>query len=120
MYTSFFLLIIIDPEHLKCFLSPLTRCASLRLTHLHFYALVEFLAGGRYGLGGAELEVPQLVLHSEGEREESEDRRVPRAGGVVCFGCSGHILKLSGAAGRPLDATAPGSELHEAPGASQR
>lgn len=42
-------------------------------THLHFYAFVKLLAGGRYGLGGAELKVPELVLHSE---EKAEHRRV--------------------------------------------
>lgn len=38
------------------------------VTHLHFYAFVELLTGGRYGLSGAKLKVPELVLHSE-ERE---------------------------------------------------
>lgn len=35
------------------------------VTHLDFYAFVKFLAGGRYGLSGAKLKVPELVLHSE-------------------------------------------------------
>lgn len=43
-----------------------------KLTHLHFYAFVKLLAGGGYGLSGAKLKVPQLVLHSaqqEGNRK---------------------------------------------------
>lgn len=35
------------------------------MTHLHFYAFVEFLAGGRNGLSGTKLKVPELVLHPE-------------------------------------------------------
>lgn len=41
---------------------------SFEVTHLDFDAFVKFLAGGRDGLSGAKLKVPELVLHPE-ERE---------------------------------------------------
>lgn len=46
------------------------------VSHLHFYALVQLFAGGRYGLCGAELKVPKLVLHSRNERDQRV-RRLP-------------------------------------------
>lgn len=49
-------------------------CFDKTVTHLHFYAFVKFLAGSRYGLSGAKLKVPELVLHSEeDEREETQE-----------------------------------------------
>lgn len=71
-------------------------------THLHFDALVKLLAGGGNGLSGAELKVPEFVLHPEGSRKETDIRKHACEYSLVSlqhdmFGGSGHILKLSGA-----------------------
>lgn len=55
----------IFPHICQLFCHPLCLSdSSFDASHLDFDALVELLAGGRNGLSGAELKVPELVLHS--------------------------------------------------------
>lgn len=48
-------------------------------THFDFYAFVELLAGSRDGLRGAELKVPQLVLHPAETRSDSFEPQHPES-----------------------------------------
>lgn len=70
-------------------------------SHLHFNALVQLLAGCRYGLCGAELKVPELVLHSRNEREQKV-RKLPVFSLWIMWWRRGHsslclqLRKLSG------------------------